>query len=115
MYKQYWTYILSNRTDTTLYIGVTDNLERRLEEHRSGLIPGFTQKYCCHKLVYYEQYSDINQAIDREKQLKKWSRSKKDSLIDSVNKERIDLSGKEISPLATLGRNDKETLGRNDS
>ena len=105
MYKKYWTYILSNNYGTTLYIGVTDNLERRVQEHRSGLIPGFTQKYNCHKLVYYEEYSDINQAIDREKQLKKWSRAKKETLIDLMNRERIDLM-KEISPLASLGRND---------
>ena len=105
MYKKYWTYILSNNYGTTLYIGVTDNLERRVQEHRSGLIHGFTQKYNCHKLVYYEEYSDINQAIDREKQLKKWSRAKKETLIDLMNRERIDLM-KEISPLASLGRND---------
>ncbi|MBQ9463139.1 MAG: GIY-YIG nuclease family protein [Bacteroidales bacterium] len=107
MYKQYWTYIVSNKYDTTLYIGVTDNIERRLAEHRSGQIPGFTQKYNCNKLVYYETYSDINQAIEREKQLKKWSRMKKDNLIDSINKDRKDLFGEEISPLAALGRNDK--------
>ncbi|MBO4605101.1 MAG: GIY-YIG nuclease family protein [Bacteroidales bacterium] len=107
MYKQYWTYILSNKTNSTLYIGVTDNLERRLQEHRSGSIPGFTQKYNCHKLVYYEEYSDINQAIDREKQLKKWSREKKEWLIDQMNKDRNDLMP-EISPLASLGRNDNQ-------
>jgi putative endonuclease len=91
MYNKYYVYIISNKVNTTLYIGVTYDLERRVEEHRSGLIPGFTQKYLCHKLVYYEEYSDINQAIDREKQLKKWSRSKKDWLIDSVNPLRKDL------------------------
>lgn len=99
MYNQYYIYILSNKNDTTLYIGVTDNLERRIEEHRTGINPGFTNKYNCHKLVYYEVYSDINQAIDREKQLKKWSRAKKDFLIDKVNKERVDLLQNEISPL----------------
>ena len=91
MSKRYYTYILANKTDTTLYIGVTNNLERRVAEHRSGLIPGFTQKYNCHKLVYFEEYSDVEQAIAREKQLKKWSRSKKDWLIDTMNKERSDL------------------------
>ena len=69
MYKRYYTYILSNKNDTTLYIGVTNDLERRVAEHRSGTIPGFTQKYNCHKLVYFEEYSDIDQAIAREKQL----------------------------------------------
>ena len=91
MSNHYYTYILSNKNDTTLYIGVTNNLERRVAEHRSGMIPGFTQKYNCHKLVYFEEYSDVEQAIAREKQLKKWSRVKKDSLIDTKNKERKDL------------------------
>ena len=115
MYNQYYTYILSNRNNTTLYIGVTDNLERRLNEHRFDNAPSFTHKYNCTKLVYYEVYSDINQAIDREKQLKKWSRAKKDELIDSINKERLDMIENEISPLASLGRNDKEDDGRNDN
>ena len=101
MYNKYYTYILSNQTNTTLYIGVTNDLERRILEHKSGLIPGFTQKYNCHKLVYYEEYSDINQAIDREKQLKKWSRGKKDWLIDMVNKERKDLTKAEISVISS--------------
>ena len=91
MYKRYYTYILANKTDTTLYIGVTNDLERRVAEHRSGMIPGFTQKYNCHKLVYFEEYSDVEQAIAREKQLKKWSRAKKDCLIDTKNKSREDL------------------------
>ena len=91
MHNQYYTYILANNSDTTLYIGVTNDLERRVTEHRSGTIPGFTQKYNCHKLVYFESFSDVEQAIAREKQLKKWSRSKKDALIDTMNKERKDL------------------------
>ena len=97
----------SNDYNTVLYIGVTNDLERRVQEHKSGLIPGFTKQYNCGKLVYYEVFSDINQAIDREKQLKKWSRAKKDWLIDMVNKDRLDLSVNEISPRASLGRNDK--------
>lgn len=91
MSKRYYTYILSNKNDTTLYVGVTNDLERRVAEHRSGMIPGFTQLYSCHKLVYFEEYTDVVQAIAREKQLKKWSRAKKDELIDSKNKEREDL------------------------
>ena len=98
---------MSNDFGTTLYIGMTNDLERRVAEHRSGLIPGFTKKYNCHKLVFFEVYSDVNQAIDREKQLKKWSREKKEALIDTINKDRVDLLGYEISPLASLGRNDK--------
>ena len=92
MYKQYFTYILSNKSNSTLYIGVTNDLERRVCEHKSGLIPGFTQKYNCNKLVYYETFSNVEEAIAREKQLKKWSRSKKDWLIDTKNKERVDLA-----------------------
>ena len=106
MYRSYWTYIMSNNNDTTLYVGVTDNLEARVLEHRTGNDQSFTHRYKCHKLVYFEEFSDINQAIDREKQLKRWRREKKDYLIDLKNKERIDLMP-EISPLATLGRNDK--------
>ena len=97
---------MSNNSNTTLYIGVTDDLEVRVMEHRSKEGNSFTNRYCCHKLVYYEEYSDISQAIDREKKLKKWRREKKDHLIDSVNKGRVDLMP-EISPLAALGRNDK--------
>ncbi len=63
MLNQYYTYILSNKNDTTLYIGVTNDIERRVVEHRSGTIPGFTQKYKCHKLVYFESFSDVEQAI----------------------------------------------------
>ena len=97
---------MSNNSNTTLYIGVTDNLEARVQEHRSKEGDSFTHRYCCHKLVYYEEFSDISQAIDREKRLKKWRREKKNLLIDSVNKERLDLMP-QISPLASLGRNDK--------
>jgi putative endonuclease len=92
MHKQYYTYILSNKSNTTLYIGVTNDLERRVSEHKSGMIPGFTQKYNCDKLVYFEVFSNVDEAIAREKQLKKWSRSKKDWLIDTKNKERVDLA-----------------------
>ena len=91
MYNQYYVYILSNDNNTTLYIGVTNDIERRINEHRSGLIPGFTTKYNCYKLVYFEIFSNIDEAIEREKQLKRWSRIKKDRLIDGTNKERKNL------------------------
>ena len=91
MYNQYYVYVMSNKNDTTLYTGVTDNLERRVLEHKTGIIPGFTKKYNCNKLVYYEIFSDVNQAIDREKQIKGWKRERKDELIDKENKDRIDL------------------------
>ena len=91
MFKRYYTYILTNKYNEVLYIGVTNDLARRVAEHRSGMIPGFTQKYNCHKLVYYEEYSEVEMAIAREKQLKKWSRPKKESLIATQNKDWQDL------------------------
>ena len=75
-----------------MYIGVTSNLERRLYEHRSGLVDGFTKKYNVHKLVYYEYTNDVYSAISREKQLKKWRREKKTALIRKMNPEWADLS-----------------------
>jgi putative endonuclease len=81
----YYVYILTNKNRTVLYIGVTNDLERRLHEHISGYIKGFTHKYSCHHLVYYECFSDISEAIAREKRLKGWSRLKKDALIGSIN------------------------------
>ena len=95
MYNTYYIYIMSSPNNSTLYIGVTNDIERRIKEHKSGLIPGFTQKYNCCKLVYYEQYSDINQAIEREKKLKKWRREKKEWLIKTMNPDFKDL-GDEI-------------------
>ena len=92
MYNTYYTYIMSSCNNSTLYIGVTNDLERRVAEHKSGSGSVFTRKYHCHKLVYFESFSDIEQAIAREKQLKGWKRERKDALIDSVNKERRDLS-----------------------
>jgi putative endonuclease len=85
-------YILSNWCDSVLYIGVTGNLPRRLYEHRNGLVDGFTKQYNVHKLVYYESTSDVYSAISREKQLKKWSRIKKNELISKMNPQWEDLS-----------------------
>jgi putative endonuclease len=82
---------MSSLNNKTLYTGVTNDLERRVKEHKSGFIPGFTKKYNCIKLVYYEEYSDINEAIDREKQIKGWKRIRKEELIDTANKERNEL------------------------
>lgn len=76
----------------TLYIGITNDLQRRIVEHKNGIIPGFTQKYKCKKLIYFEQYSDIEEAIRREKQLKNWHRSWKLNLISSMNPDFLDLS-----------------------
>ena len=93
---------MSNKNDTVLYIGVTNNIERRVKEHKSGLIPGFTQRYNCDKLVYLETYSDINQALEREKQLKKWRREKKDWLIKTLNPNLTDLSEGFLDSLRSL-------------
>ncbi|MEZ4743357.1 MAG: GIY-YIG nuclease family protein [Bdellovibrionota bacterium] len=85
MKKGGYIYILTNTRHTVLYIGVTSNLEKRLYEHQNNLIPGFTSKYKVHKLIYYEQYERIVDAIIREKQLKGKTRAKKIALIESQN------------------------------
>jgi putative endonuclease len=90
--KNYYVYLLSNWNNKVLYIGVTNDLERRIHEHKQKLIPGFTQKYNVSKLVYYEQTSDVISAISREKELKKWRREKKNALVNGVNQEWKDLS-----------------------
>lgn len=84
MHNNFYVYILTNNSET-LYIGVTNNLERRLFEHKEGLISGFTQKYNLKKLIYYEHTSDVKAAIAREKQLKGWTRKKKLDLIMKIN------------------------------
>ena len=88
----YYVYMLSNWDDSVLYIGVTNDLQRRLYEHRNGLADGFTKKYNIHKLVYFESTTDAYSAISREKQLKNWNREKKNALINKQNPEWKDLS-----------------------
>ena len=88
----HYVYILSNWDDSVLYIGVTSNLTRRLYEHRNHLADGFTKKYNIHKLVYFKETSDVYSAISREKQLKGWSRKKKNDLISKMNPEWKELS-----------------------
>ena len=83
---------MSNKTRSVLYIGVTNDLYRRYVEHKQGLVKGFTQKYKCHHLMYYEEFKDINEAIEREKVLKGWVRVKKDKLIATVNPKKQDLA-----------------------
>lgn len=75
-----------------MYVGMTNNIKRRLYEHKNKLVPGFTAKYNVHKLVYFEAYSDVNQSIRREKVIKKMLRIKKNALVESVNPEWNDLS-----------------------
>ena len=90
--NNYYVYLLSNWNNKVLYIGVTSNLQRRIYEHRQKSVPGFTEKYNVAKLVYYEQTEDVISAINREKQLKKWRREKKNTLVNSMNPGWKDLS-----------------------
>ena len=89
--RHYFVYILSSRKGT-LYTGVTNDLTRRLNEHRSGTTPGFTSKYRIHRLIYYETTDDVYQALAREKQIKAWSRKEKLALIRGVNLQFKDLA-----------------------
>lgn len=89
--NQYYVYIMTNRSKT-LYTGVTNDLNRRVSEHKNKLIEGFTSKYNINKLVYFEETPDISSAIAREKQIKGWLRRKKIELIESMNPEWKDLS-----------------------
>ncbi len=88
----YYVYIMTNKTNTTFYIGVTNNIIKRSFEHRTGLVEGFTKKYKLKKLVYIEEYNDIKLAIAREKQLKNWHREWKINLIKKVNPDFEDMS-----------------------
>ena len=88
---QFWVYILASRPGGTLYVGVTNNLIRRVYEHRNSLVEGFTRRYGVKKLVYYEQHDTAVSAIQREKNIKHWSREWKIDLIRSMNPEWRDL------------------------
>jgi putative endonuclease len=83
--RQYYVYVLTNRTNKVLYVGVTNDLERRIFQHKNKLMEGFTKKYNLNKLIYYEVTQDANSAIEREKQLKNWHRDREINLIDSFN------------------------------
>ena len=89
---QYYLYILSNQKNGTLYIGVSNNLERRIFEHKNKLVEGFTKTYGLDKLVYFEIFQYINDAIKREKNMKKWKRQWKINLIEENNPNWNDLS-----------------------
>ena len=90
--KLYYIYILTNLSGSVLYIGMTNDLRRRVYEHKLGMAEGFTKKYNCKKLVYYEEYIDVNQAIAREKQMKWWKREYKFNTIHKQNPNLEDLS-----------------------
>lgn len=94
MTKYYYVYILTNKNHYVLYTGVTNNLERRLWEHKNGVNNSFVKKYNCNKLVYYEYSESINDAISREKQIKGGSRRKKLDLINRFNPQWLDLGDK---------------------
>jgi len=91
--KQFYVYIMTNKANAVLYTGVTNNLRKRVYEHKQKLVHGFTKKYNVVKLVYYETFADCLSAIQREKQIKGGSRRKKEELINSINKEWRDLYG----------------------
>ena len=83
----YYVYLLTNQNNTVLYTGVTNDLQRRLYEHKKGINKGFTSYYNVNKLVYFEQFNDSNEAIKREKQIKGWTRAKKNALVNKENTE----------------------------
>lgn len=96
--NSYWVYIMASKNRNSLYIGVTSNLEQRVGQHKDHLLKGsFSDKYNTVDLVYCEEYSEVEDAIAREKQLKNWSRAKKDRLIRAMNPEMNDLAAGETS------------------
>jgi putative endonuclease len=90
--RDYYVYILASDRNGTLYVGVTNDLARRVYEHRNDLIEGFTKRYGVHRLVWFEVHGDINEAIIREKRIKKWNRSWKLRVIEEMNPDWIDLA-----------------------
>ena len=88
----YYVYILTNWNNKVMYVGVTNNLERRVYEHKNKLIDGFSKRYNICKLVYYDNTTDVNAAIEREKQIKGWIRKRKDELVETMNPNWNDLS-----------------------
>ncbi|HEY3151704.1 MAG TPA: GIY-YIG nuclease family protein [Candidatus Binatia bacterium] len=89
--RHYYVYVLTNWNNRVIYIGVTNDLERRVFEHKNKLVKGFTEKYNVNKLVYFEETGDVNAALAREKEIKKWRREKKDALVRSINPQWLEL------------------------
>jgi putative endonuclease len=104
----YYIYILTNQSNKTLYIGVTNDLKRRFYEHKFKKIDGFTKKYNINKLVYFERYKDINSALNREKELKGLLRTKKDLLIQQTNPDWDDLGYKLFPEFYNTGYKEKK-------
>ena len=117
----YYVYLLTNKNDKVMYVGVTNHLERRVHEHKTKRIPGFTEKYNVNKLVYFEETNDVIAAIEREKEIKKWRREKKNNMVVAVNPEWKDLSDGwfKISPVASSehlrGNRDGKSKMRDDN
>lgn len=89
--RSYYVYLLTNCNNKVMYVGVTNDLARRVREHKSEAVSGFTKKYNMHKLVYFEETADMQAALAREKEIKKWRREKKDALVIGANPEWRDL------------------------
>ncbi len=89
--KIYYVYLMANKRNNVLYIGITNDLIRRVYEHKNNLIEGFTNKYNCHKLVWYQHTNDVESAITQEKKMKKWKREYKENVINGMNPEWRDL------------------------
>lgn len=90
--RTYSVYVMANKTRTVFYVGVTNDLMRRVSEHRFGAIDGFTTRSRCNRLLYWEDYEEIEDAISREKQLKGWTRKKKETLIRGNNPKFVDVA-----------------------
>jgi putative endonuclease len=90
--EKYYVYLLTNWNNKVIYVGITNDLARRVYEHKNKMIKGFTEKYNVKKLVYFEETQDVNTAIEREKEIKKWRREKKNRLVNSINPNWDDLS-----------------------
>ncbi len=90
--KKYYVYLLTNWNNKVMYVGVTNDLEKRVYEHKNKIIRGFTSKYNISKLVYFEETGDVISAIEREKEIKRWRREKKNRLVNSINPDWKDLS-----------------------
>ena len=91
-------YLLTNKYNTVIYVGVTTDLVRRIYEHKTGVFRGFSYRYNCNKLVYYEEYSNMDMAIEREKQIKAGNRRRKEYLITIANPEWVDLAKEWLFP-----------------
>ena len=115
--KIYYVYILTNKSKTTLYVGVTNSLVRRVTQHRRGEIEGFTSRYNLNSLVYYESFDDVEVAIAREKQLKGWRRAKKEGMISKKNPNWDDLGERVLGlgPAADRGWHPQERFRRDAS